>query len=489
MPPAPSTASTRYFPASIAPIGTLDGVRTSGKGYRMGPHSVRSRVDHRARALALHLSAFALVGACNALLGTPEPELAEEAGADAGGDTATSQAEATTGQDADATTGQDADATTAQDSTAQDSTAQDSTAQELDGAGLDGARLDGAGLGGARCRCRWHHTGGRSAEPDATPDEASAEGGAPPSCSDDGGPGFTTWGPTGDCCCNSFLVPGGTYSRVFSTGADGAATSLQSPATVSSFRLDEYEVTVGRFRQFVLATRAGWMPLPGSGKHTHVNGGQGLQQTVAGTAVYESGWVAGWANNMSQPDGGGTGFMGRRAGLLHGLDLDAPAGQPGEPADQLRHLVRDLCVLHLGRRLPPPASAEWEYAAAGGSQEREYPWGRDRSRRRQSVRGLRLRVPRWRRHPRRRRDLQLPCRTSRRWGPRRWVSAGGRSSIWVATSTSSSSTTTTSTTSRRLHRLCAALGGVVARVVRRQLARRQGVPPRHLPRILPRDPA
>jgi hypothetical protein len=76
--------------------------------------------------------------------------------------------------------------------------------------------------------------------------------------------------------------------------ADGGPIDEANPATVSSFNLDKYLVTVGRFRQFVHAWNggAGWLPAPGSGKHTHLNGGQGLvvEPSDAGT-VYEPGWV------------------------------------------------------------------------------------------------------------------------------------------------------------------------------------------------------
>ena len=39
--------------------------------------------------------------------------------------------------------------------------------------------------------------------------------------------------------------------------ANGVATGLADPATVSDFRLDKYDVTVGRFRQFVKAWNGG----------------------------------------------------------------------------------------------------------------------------------------------------------------------------------------------------------------------------------------
>ena len=48
-------------------------------------------------------------------------------------------------------------------------------------------------------------------------------------------------------------------------------------------------MTVGRFRQFVGAVVGGWLPSAGSGKHTHLNGGQGLVATGGG---YETGWDA-----------------------------------------------------------------------------------------------------------------------------------------------------------------------------------------------------
>jgi hypothetical protein len=62
-------------------------------------------------------------------------------------------------------------------------------------------------------------------------------------------------GDNADCCASS-VVPGGTFNR----GNDASY-----PATVSTFRLDTYEITVGRFRTFVAAYARGVIP-PGAGK-------------------------------------------------------------------------------------------------------------------------------------------------------------------------------------------------------------------------------
>jgi formylglycine-generating enzyme required for sulfatase activity len=73
--------------------------------------------------------------------------------------------------------------------------------------------------------------------------------------------------PGGDCCEAILVTAGDEFYRGFDTN---------HPATVSDFRLDKYEVTVGRFRNFVQAMVDGWQPSAGSGKHAHLNGGDGL---------------------------------------------------------------------------------------------------------------------------------------------------------------------------------------------------------------------
>jgi hypothetical protein len=103
-----------------------------------------------------------------------------------------------------------------------------------------------------------------------------------------GGPSLSDCGASGESCCASLNVTGGTYYQTYDyltwdpvdggseAGADAGPTGEAAPATVSGFRLDKYEVTVGRFRQFVSAWGAGWLPPPGLGKHAHLNGGRGL---------------------------------------------------------------------------------------------------------------------------------------------------------------------------------------------------------------------
>src|SRR5262249_1944612 len=63
----------------------------------------------------------------------------------------------------------------------------------------------------------------------------------PPSCR---GLAATCGADGAQSCCASALVPGGMFLRGYDgvTYADGT-----NPATVSDFRLDTYEITVGRF--------------------------------------------------------------------------------------------------------------------------------------------------------------------------------------------------------------------------------------------------
>ena len=64
-------------------------------------------------------------------------------------------------------------------------------------------------------------------------------------------------GAPAQSCCASPMVEGGTYNRL---------NDPKWPATVSSFQLDAFQVTVGRLRAFVEAY-PGAKPKPGAGAH------------------------------------------------------------------------------------------------------------------------------------------------------------------------------------------------------------------------------
>ena len=175
-------------------------------------------------------------------------------------------------------------------------------------------------------------------------------------------------GPHGDSCCTSLPVPGGTYFRTYENDGSGV-TGTADPARVSGFRLDAYLVTVGRFRRFVAATVAGWAPAIGSGKHTHLNGGQGLANS--GGPGYEPGW-----------DDVDASFLASTAALWTSRLDCVPSFQtwtdtvgPNEnlPINCVSWYDAYAFCIWDGGFLP--SEAEWEFAAAGGDQQREYPWG------------------------------------------------------------------------------------------------------------------
>jgi formylglycine-generating enzyme len=175
-------------------------------------------------------------------------------------------------------------------------------------------------------------------------------------------------GANGDSCCGSLDVPGGTYSRTYTNDGSGA-TGQADPASISGFRLDTYLVTVGRFRQFVAASAAGWIPPAGAGKHRHLNGGQGLADSAS--PGFEPGWdpaddlqlattATDWATRLKcEPS-----FQ---------AWTDVAGGNETLPMNCIDWYDAYAFCIWDGGFLP--SEAEWEYAASGGSEQRQYPWG------------------------------------------------------------------------------------------------------------------
>jgi sulfatase modifying factor 1 len=186
------------------------------------------------------------------------------------------------------------------------------------------------------------------------------------------GPGLTNCGSGTESCCTSLEVTGGTYYRTYTNSGSGPKGEAD-PATVSGFRLDKYLVTVGRFRQFVTAWNngAGYTPPAGSGKHTHLNGGRGLANSgTAGT--YEPGWATSNNGNVA-PTNANLVNCGSSSADAYATWTSSSGSQENLPIYCVNWWEAYAFCIWDGGFLP--SEAEWEYAAAGGSQQREYPWG------------------------------------------------------------------------------------------------------------------
>jgi formylglycine-generating enzyme required for sulfatase activity/ABC-type phosphate transport system substrate-binding protein len=175
-----------------------------------------------------------------------------------------------------------------------------------------------------------------------------------------GGAGMTNCGGGSESCCTSLPVTGGSFNRA----------QPSAPATVSSFRLDKYDVTVGRFRQFVAAWNngTGFLPSAGSGKHTYLNGGLGLaDSSTAGT--YEAGWLMAYNTYVAPTNAN----LACTTSPNYNTWTNAAGSQELLPINCVTWEEAYAFCIWDGGFLP--SDAELEYADAGGSQQRPYPWG------------------------------------------------------------------------------------------------------------------
>jgi formylglycine-generating enzyme len=199
----------------------------------------------------------------------------------------------------------------------------------------------------------------------------------PPTCM--GAP--RTCGPNGnESCCVYDLIPTnldanqGTFDRGFDKSRaptqendkvigfqpEGKATAIVSP-----FFLDRYEVTKGRFRKFYLGYDE-WLrnnPLPGIGGHSK---------------SAKAGWKNEWRSQTLFATSKDL-LQEKVTACQEKVQFDISSGDINQhqPMTCINWYEAYLFCIYDGGRLP--TEAEWNFAAAGGSQQRPYPWSKDES--------------------------------------------------------------------------------------------------------------
>jgi len=217
------------------------------------------------------------------------------------------------------------------------------------------------GIASFTCTCIGKRWTGTTCETDNCVSGVLATGTAGPSCS-----GLAATCGSSESCCKSVLIPGNavgsrcegeTFFRDYDAATDLYETKF-APAQVSDHYVDKFDVTIGRYKQFLAAYdawRAAGHPTVGEGAHPKIT---------------SSGWVATWplaldAATMKTQLNTGTWYTSwipdetSTARDLRGIN------------SQTWYEAFAFCLWDGGRL---PTEAEMLYGSMGGSEQRAYPW-------------------------------------------------------------------------------------------------------------------
>lgn len=189
-------------------------------------------------------------------------------------------------------------------------------------------------------------------------------------------------------CCEARAIPGGKFNRF---------NDASYPATISPFTLDTFELTAGRFRAWVDATNGNLRsssPPAGGGAHPKIpNSGWrdewakylpssraevdkmlgpeltegGFMACQFGTDIDDQGALTWWTDDLDKA------VKDRNKGKTNILAENTKEALDKKPLNCIPwHVLFAFCYWDGGRL---PTDAEFSFAASGGSEQRQFPWG------------------------------------------------------------------------------------------------------------------